>query len=550
MSRTSLAIFLVAITGGAAVEAATVYSTGPLSFQTEQRQSAWGPGAAQRIASDAPIFIGPEPWNTSFTIGDIVGGTTATTFRNPVHLAWSACRLIPFARCGNEPRRNLRVTLDTRTGAEATIASSGRIGLEASYALDAGSVAASLDFVAEASLPAENPAAGSQIALAPKAVFASGKLDSQSPTAEAKIDVVTQANLFASAQACLIGAGCTSGQTTLLNINDRRELISADPNGVTYLDGFLPSLVELSTPLLERTVALEADLVTKRLQFQVRDTTTNALDTESSKTVEGNDPVSSGLFIELANIQVQAPLLAQEAEKKPGEDHIAMSGQSPFIEVNADLDGLLTYANVLPPLGVGFDLIGVLSGSIDLIDAEAGPKIDIFQDFKLFPELFVDLSLSNPVMFEGLGLLDRYVGAWDALPSFTLLEDTIFSPIFSVEAMLQSKTGLQLGAQFGLDVLKGGLALSAGGISFFNADFGPLIEETFPFEPDFLRFALFDETFRLGGFAPLAGQDFMLALARDPAVAPIPLPGGAWLMVGAFGALALARRRRAAASAG
>lgn len=283
----------------------------------------------------------------------------------------------------------------------------------------------------------------------------------------------------------------------------------------------------------------------------MRDSTTNALDTDSSKTVEGNSPVSSGLFGELANIRIQAPLLAQEALKRPGEDHIALSGQSPFVEINADLDGLLTYAGVLPPLGVGVDLLGALSGSIDLIDAEAGPKIDVFQEFRLVPELMVDLGLSKPVLFDGLGLLDRYVGAWDALPSFTLLEDTIFSPVFSVDAMLQSRTGLQLGVQFGLDILKGGLSLSKGGVSFFNANFGPLLEETFPFDPEFLRFALFDETFRLGGFAPVAGESFTLALARavEPGIAPVPLPAGGWLLLAGIGALALAGRRRARVAA-
>jgi hypothetical protein len=539
--KTSLfALALGAILPGLA-QASTLYNAAGLEFETEERQSSWGPGAASRIADVIPV--GPS-WNVSQSVGDIVGSVNRGSVPNPARLAYNACQLIPsFLRpsCGSPPAATLPVVLDTRTGAEGQVATSGRVGIDIGYALDAGSVAARLEFEAGAEVaPGTNVKRGEAFRLRTTETFADGEIDSQSPTAEASIDVVAQANLSVSGQACLIGAGCASDTVTLLNIDERRELISVDPTGVKYLDGFLPDFVELSTPLLDYTVSLEADLVTKQLEVSQQNNVTGQ--TQEIVPVDGG-PIESGINIELANISVQAPLLAQSAAKEDGKDHIALSGQSEFLSLRADLDGLLTYANVLPPLGARVDILDAVSGSLDLLDAEFGPSIDVFQDFKVTPKLMVDLAFDRAVEIGGT-MQNAFFGEWGNLPEFTLFGDTLFTPTFSVMAMMKSTTGLQFGLDFDVDVLKGGLSVGFGGLNFFDATLGPLAEFNLPFDPEWARIALFDDTFVLGGFNTVAGESFLIA------VSPIPLPAGVWMLLSGLGALGLARRRGGYSAAG
>ncbi|MGI1663289.1 VPLPA-CTERM sorting domain-containing protein [Palleronia sp. KMU-117] len=512
---------------------ATLYNAAALEFETGERQSAWGAGAASRIADVIPV--GPA-WNVSDQVGDIVGSVSRGSVPNPRRLAYNACRLIPAIvrpDCGSRPPATLPVVLDTRTGAEGTVASSGRVGLDIGYALDAGSVAARLEFDAGADLaPGTIVRQGEAFRLQTTSVFADGEMDSQSPTAEASIDVVMQANLSVSGQACLALAGCVSDTVTLLDIDEVRELISVDPVAVRYLDGFLPDFVELTTPLLDYSVSLEADLVTKKLEVSQQNNVTGQ--TQEITPVDGG-PVESGINIELANINVQAPLLAQSTTKEAGENHLALSGQADFVSLRADLDGLLTYANALPPLGARVDILDAVSGSIDLIDAEFGPSIDVFQEFKVTPKLMVDLAFDRAVEIDGV-LRNSFFGEWGDLPEFTLFGDTLFTPTFSVLAMMKSTTGLQFGLDFDVDVLKAQLSVGYGGISFFNAALGPLAEFDLPFDPAWARIAIFDDTFALGGFNTVAGESFMISAT------PVPLPAGVWLMLAGLGSLGLLRR--------
>jgi len=508
-----------------------------LSFSTDARQGAFGPGEALRFAPD-PVFIGPPAWNESITFGDIVGSQGASSIPNPARLAWSACRLIPFARCGSAPPSRLRIPFDTRTGAEAVIATSGRIGLEASFAIDAGSVAADVDFRALADVPSPGEVEiGKPFSLNTRTAFENGRLDAIGPGFEAALDVVATANLSASVQACLIAAGCREFQDTYLDFDERLELIGADARGIRYLDGFLPDLVSLETPLLDQVVSLEADLVSKKLDFSVTRTGNAAPDPDLSETVDGDNPVSSGVNIELANVEIKAPILDGEAFKAPTEDVVRLETQSEFLALNADIDGLLTYANVLPPLGVRVDILNALSATLDLLDVEAGPFIDVFQSFVLRPELLVDLSLSAPAIFEGIGVADSFAGRWEDLPAITLLEETTFDPMFSVAALLESETGLQFGAQVGLELLSGSADLSFGAINFFSGQIGPLIDEVARLDPRAARLG-FGDTFMLGGFAPVAGPSFTLGSSIIvPSVAPIPLPAAVWMLLVAVGGL-------------
>ena len=549
-----LAALAFAVSAGA-LAAAPIYVSPAMTFETETRQSAWGPGAASRV-EDA-IFVGPA-WNASQSFGDIFGGVSTTSLPNPARLAWDACQLIPWIirpDCGSRPAANLSLRLDTRTGAEATISTSGRVGLELGYLLDAGSLGARLDYAAEVLAPDAPPTRGQAFSLPTTATLAGGGLDSQSPTAQAKVDVVADLFLAAAVQGCLIGAGCTEAGGTILDEKVRLELISIDPLAVTYLDGFTPDFLTLETPLLDYTYSVEADLITKKIAGTSQRRSTG----ERETTEGGGDGLpSSGLNIELAAFDIQAPQLDQAVALKPGETELKLSGQSPFIGVSADLDGLLAYANVLPPLGLRVDLANILSASIDLIDAKAGPRVEVFQDFLLTPTLMVELAFDREVQLRDAAALADWnaafdwSGPWDALPEFILTDDTTFTPTFWVDALVKAETGLQFGAGFDLTLLEGSLNLSLGPFNF-DAVLGPFDEVTLPYRPDFARVSLFDDSFTLGGLNLFEGDPFLISFGGFGPVTPrqdaaIPLPAAAPLLAAALGLLvATGRRRRRAA---
>jgi hypothetical protein len=528
------------------VHAAT-YNQAGIVLETETRQSAWGPGDAARLADT--VFIGPE-WNGSEDFGGFVGGTTSFTYPNPARVAWNACRLIPFIgdRCGSAPARNLTSTIDTTTGAEATLSSSGRAGLELEYALDAGSVGSRLEYVAQADIPGTPVRKGQIVSLHTTSELVDGSLDSQSPTAEASIDVVADVTVDASGRACLAG-NCTSDSANLLTVDDfRRELISIDPTGINYLDGFLPDGVELSTPIGDVPTSLEADLVTRKLEFNtnVNNDTGELGDPADPKTkkdtvVDSSEP-GSGLFIELARLDAKVPLLELNGSKQDGQDEIVIDGQSEFLALRADIDGLLAYVNALPPLGIRADFGSVVSGSIDLFDIEAGPKIDVFQTFRLTQDLMVDLAFDKQVDIAGLGLVDSWFGLWNELPDFSLFGTTVATPTFSTRAMLHSTTGFDFGADFSLELLKGNISVGNGPVNFFEGNFGPAIEESA--DTSFGRLALFDDTFELGGFNMFEGAAMTFRVEGDGSMSPVPLPAAGWLLIGGLAGLGALRRRQ------
>lgn len=529
---------------------AATYQQSGIVLETETRQSAWGSGDAARLADT--LFIGPDPWSESEEFGGFVGGKTSFSYPNPKRIAWNICDALPFTSCGTKPPATLTTSIDTTTGAEASISSSGRAGLELEYALDAGSVASRLEYVAQADIPGTPILKGQAVSISTTAELVSGSLDSQSPTAEASIDVVADIRVDVATTGCVVG-GCTSGSANLINIDGfRKELISIDPNEINYLDGFLPDSVKLSTPIGDVPTSLEADLVTKKLDYNinVNNDTGELGDPNDSKTkkdtvVDSSEP-GSGLFIELARIDAKVPLLALNGEAKAGDDEIVIDGKADFLGLRADIDGLLTYAGALPPLGIRADFGDFVSGSIDLIDIEAGPKIDVFQTFKLTQDLMVDLAFDKQVDIAGIGLTNSWSGLWEELPDFSLFDTTIATPTFFTQAMLHSTTGFDFGADFNIDLLKGSLTVGTGGVNAFEGAFGPVFSKGG--ETSLGRISLFDDTFALGGFNMYEGQA-MTFLVGDPlSPSQVPLPAGMWLLLGGLAGLGAVRQKKNAAA--
>jgi hypothetical protein len=119
-----------------------------------------------------------------------------------------------------------------------------------------------------------------------------------------------------------------------------------------------------------------------------------------------------------------------------------------------------------------------------------------------------------------------------------LYNDTLFTPNFSAAAEMLSVLGLQFGVS--LDVLFGRGDVNVGPLKF---EVGPLYEKSFPFQPEFAAFDVYNELFDLGGWNSIAGESFRIRV--NPDVAAVPLPAPFLLLLGALGWLGrVARPKR------
>lgn len=510
--------------------AATLYDPGPLTFQTQERQSTWGPGPAAEISDT--IFAGAQ-WNESFSTGAIVGEVSTTTIKDITFstrlAAWNACRDSIFSGlCGPRPTDgSFTITTDTRTGAKVDVSTSGKAGFDLNYKLSAGSLGASFDYNVEAFLPhARDIRAGEDFHIQTSSVFSDGALDTQSPTAEASVDAVLKIDASVSGQGCVLLVGCASGSGKILDVDEDRELIGVDLNQITYLDGFTPDWAELSTSIANQSVGLQVGVV-------------NGVPTVVVDAPFLPKPPGLGATLDLGEIEFTAPIFTAEGEKAGGS--LKAMGRSDFIDVTADLDTLFGLAG---GANASFGPIGV---SVDAYDFDAGPSLDVFQDLTITPELMVKLDFSAPVEIAG-SLRNSFEGAWNALPKFRIFEETTFTPTFFVKAMVESVTGLQVGLELTMEFLKGAVSLSAFDFTLLSASLGPLFSETFAFDPDWGKFSLFDEIFHLQGLTEQQAAAFTLRPYEDVQV--IPLPAGAVLMLTALAGLGLARRRQRRAGSG
>jgi hypothetical protein len=491
--------------------------TADLAFSTSVRQSAWGTGAAQR-KSDS-IFLGTTWNNRSASAGGVTGSVSTETVPNPAFAAWAACKgaTLGLGDCGDEPPLTTTATIDNRTGAEASLTTSGKAGVQVDYTFDAGSVGASLGFVVSATAPV-GVKSGEFFSLGQTGSLASGMLDAQSPTAAASVDIVFNLDAKGSGRVCAIPFGCTGGGGTFLNFDSSTEIVSIDPNKISFAAGLLPAGTSLEVPLGNVTASVNvASGIPPGIPPSV------AVDV-NGLTI---GPPPSGVVVDVANAEITVPNVVSSGGVSG--DRLTASGSDRILALKADVDAIAPF---VPVGGAGFSL-GPLGVTLDAFDVEAGPTMSLFQNFTLIPELMVDFIFDKPVFAEGIGLLSSWTGAWDALPEFAVTSATLFSPTFWLESQLQSQTGLQFGLELTVDLLKASL-----GIGPASFDIGPVVDFSLAFDPAFAQIDLFNDTFAFEGFGRFAAASFTVA----PVPAPLPLLLlGTGLAVLGFGG----RRRKA-----
>lgn len=497
-------VFLAAATFTAdAAHAVSLFSQ-TLSFNTPGPQSAWGPGAAQRYSGFEDLTI---PWrNVSESVGTIEGSASTP---NP------ACEITGPVPCFPE-------TIDTRTGAKVSVRTSGKAGFNVSYLADAGSVEAAFDMEVSAIVPG-SVKKGEYFDLGPSRTVTTSRLTTRSPTVEARIYPVVDFDATVDMEGCLIGFGCDRTIFTDIgtDVIGQQELMHLTPNRVYLGQGFgLP--VDVSFNALETELSFGVDVLGK-----------------PSLSVDDKDITGFGApSIELANAKLRIPEV-QTAGTLVGST-IRSSGYDTVLELNADLDALFPGV----PVG-GIDLgLGPVGGlKLEGYDVEGGLTLGLRQDFTLTHDLMVRFDFSAPVLVEGIGPMSFYEGRWDTLPRMAVFEPTLFSPLFWLDAELQNETGLQFGLQLAIEAL-----LLKGTLGFFDVELGPVLEQVYPYRPDWAFAVPFDETFDLA-MNGVAALPFLVSpreggAGLDDSPAPVPLPPGVALLVTALIALPVAARRR------
>lgn len=561
--------------------AVVAYDAGVLEFESVD-QSMWGTGGA--FVKTETVFVGAEWNNATTTIGGIIGNQDEVLFpgTDPVKAPyWEPRVWVPtptwskpfkgyWTGCGCTKYVTVlpglpKVTVDSRTGAKLDVTSSGKAGIEFGYSIDSGSVNSQVAYSAKADLP-DTVTAGTLININTGSTFDQGFIQTQSPNAEAWFGAVLELSGSVDAQACGFALGCVNGSFNLPTVDTNQRIVSVDPNSVKILDGLIPPNGDpvAEVPLLNRSLTLEAGLsaaVPPVPGFKV---------TESSGlTLFSSMPPTPSVSVDLAEVEFQVPNI--NTSGTGSGEKVTSDGRDDLLTLTMDIDGAATIFGGLPPAGLNFTPIdaGVfkLEASLDLIDVDAGPVLGIAQHFELIPTLMAAVEFSSPIELAGeTGLHSSWTGMWGEFPEFALFADTTFTPTFWIDAMLRNTMGIDLGLIGTLDVLKLGATAVVGGINVM--DFGPIslnnllgLDNTL-FETSKLELEIYNKMFELGGFSPLLGNSFTLALQtatspggasigtegeRDPRLQfGVPLPGGLVLLLAGAIAMGGARKYRGA----
>lgn len=508
---------------------ATPYVQNNLSFTTAN-QSMWGSGNAAGFNFN--YFLG-QTWNTpSAQVGGIAGSQNTViipgssysisyyepkvwiptpSFSHPFAGHYSGCGCWKSTTVSTPP-----VTGDTRTGALFDAQTYGKAGFDLSTSADSGSVNASVVYDASLNLPAANSVSTGQFFnLNPNSTVAnSSTFSTQSPTISGSVDAVLGAKATFGAQACAIGFGCTPDNSIASTT------VGFDPKT-------LP-LVSFNTPDSPGQIKVLGVLDPSAFQFG------------SPIQIPPSDPAQN-----FGDVTVYVPNVTTTGTVGSG-GALTGNGTGNLLDLNANLTGLILNAFGLPAvLGTSIDLSSNFNINYDLVKVEYGPSLKLLQDFKLDPTLMVNLNFDHPVDVAGLGTVTSFTSPWDSLPSISLLDNTpvTATPTFWLNANFTNDTTLGIFGQFTLDALDAGLTVSAFGLSWNALSLGPLY--SFTNTNDFYNLPpLFDESFNLGGFDPIAGDPFVLS-ART-----VPAPPELWLCALALALLVFFRGRRKSAEEG
>lgn len=290
-------------------------------------------------------------------------------------------------------------------------------------------------------------------------------LQTTGATAQALVGMDLQASLEAVAQVCV--AFCY-GPRLNVGVNKSQELLALNHNG----DG----------------------------QFRVLG--------EIQGGVSGSTTVNKGAL----NLSVQVPTLNSDSRMVGGFDGtlLSSSNRGNVLTLSASLDKIVSDLLGLPPLNAREGDFGY-----NIVTANAGIAIDVSQQFTFDPNLLGTFNFSSPVIPRtSSGYLPE-----NATSSVMFrVGDTIslrapgaaslgVAPVFTLDNVTRNETGLKINSDF---------FVSAGGVSAFGLDLGPLYQEHIP--TDLADIPLFGENFRVN-VPPIRTNPFNIVF--DPLKASI-----------------------------
>ncbi|MEM7251311.1 MAG: PEP-CTERM sorting domain-containing protein [Pseudomonadota bacterium] len=550
MRHTAL-VLVAALVVPASLWAAPLYEPGLLQFSTTG-QSMWGTGESTSPVSNAHT----ASWSASTTVGGIAGSA-----REQVTPEIPSVQLTPripavygpryyqprvyniftdrHSGCGCWKRDLISGEIpatysphipatyaDTRTGTEVEFSTSGQIGVRSSLGFTDGTVDVSLDFAPSLSLP-EVVTQREFFSFTSTNGLVDGEFESIFPTLTGTLDLVFNARIDAEATGCLVGAGCDTSRSTLLDWDIDAELLEV------HTEDLPPDTVSL--------------FGIDQVPFDLSAATVFADLSPTGVVISLPGIPQPPIAVNLGHVTLDYPTIGIRDSELDNAVLSASETAENVIELFADVDTLGTALGATVPGGVVLNA-GLWSFRGDLIDIDFGPTLDISQSFSVSPELMLRLEFSEALYVEtsdgGEELISYWSGALDDLPRFALASDSevTITPTWWLDVELTNQTAFSLEATGALDVLKGRLALS-----LLAKELCLLCDDLI--EIPLTEFDAFNEQFALGGFAPITTESFLLRPGETPnpstnrrAVAQVPVPSSLALVAIALLGLIFSRR--------
>ncbi len=395
-----------------------------------------------------------------------------------------------------------------------------KMGVELGASINSGSVDGNLDYAVNFSAP-DDIQVGQAFSLTGSATaLGSSGFVTRAPTAEAYMDGILEARVDGYARFDYVAPGIikdhdyrwgnrgfTDNNTSngpyanIANIDVREEIIGINRNQSGVVRYFAPD----GDPF-------DGDLV--------------------------YDMVGKGSSIDKGPVSLTAGNIDVVANGALAGSSVVGAGQDTLASVNLDIDHMLLGAPLLgQSLGHDFEIVDY-NLSYDLADLDAGLDILLQQDFELNGNLIVDLTFSEAVMLEGIGLTKNFQGSLDQIPLITLLNSVVdVDAKLLVDAMLKNDTSLGFVGSLSSSLLSAGASLGydiAGKTGTHSVSVGPVWDATQSIGLGDI--SVFDKTFSLG-LAQVGSWSF--ALVPEPGTTLLLAAG----LVGLVGFGGRARRR-------